>query len=100
MHISIFDAGARIVAVSALMVMFGCGCSYADKAKSKMVQAKVSQASIQPVKLRYYGGPKSPMYPQPSPSLFGAICFHNGATKWLPLRRAHHFSWRTDGPSA
>jgi hypothetical protein len=55
-----------VVAVTALvagaLVPLGCGASHA--AKSKPVVVKVSQAApAQPVRLRYYGGPKSPMSP-------------------------------------
>jgi hypothetical protein len=63
MQFSISDAVARTIAAGALVIILGCGYSYADRTKSKPVIAKVSQASSQPVKLRYYGGPKSPMYP-------------------------------------
>jgi hypothetical protein len=63
MQFSICRAAARAVAASALVIILGSGYSYADRAKSKPVMAKVSWASSQPVKLRYYGGPKSPMYP-------------------------------------
>jgi hypothetical protein len=59
---------AYVVAVTtlvagALVLGLGSGASYA--AKSKPVVVKVSQAAApsQPVRLRYYGGPKSPMYP-------------------------------------
>jgi hypothetical protein len=63
MQSSISCVATRSVAAIALVIILGCGCSYADKAKSKPAMAKVSWASSQPVKLRYYGGPKSPMYP-------------------------------------
>jgi hypothetical protein len=58
---------AYVVAVTALVagalvLGLGNGASYA--AKSKPVFVRVSQAPpVQPVRLRYYGGPKSPMYP-------------------------------------
>jgi hypothetical protein len=63
MQFSISYAAARAIAAGALVIVLGCGCSYADRAKSKPVLAKVSRTSSQPIKLRYYGGPKSPMYP-------------------------------------
>jgi hypothetical protein len=53
---------ATTFVASALVVGLGSGASYA--AKSKPVVVKVSQAApAQPVRLRYYGGPKSPMSP-------------------------------------
>jgi hypothetical protein len=58
---------AYIVAVAtlvagALVLVLSSDASYA--AKSKQVVVRVSQAPpSQPVRLRYYGGPKSPMYP-------------------------------------
>jgi hypothetical protein len=64
---SMKSSTAYVVAVTtlvagALVLGLGSGASYA--AKSKPVVVKVSQAApSQPVRLRYYGGPKSPMYP-------------------------------------
>jgi hypothetical protein len=58
---------ANVVAITALVagalvLVLGSDASYA--AKSKQVVVRVSQAPpSQPVRLRYYGGPKSPMYP-------------------------------------
>jgi hypothetical protein len=46
---------------SALAIMVSSGGSYA--AKIKPIVVKAAQPSNQPAKLRYYGGPKSPMYP-------------------------------------
>jgi hypothetical protein len=38
--------------------------AYSHKAKAKLIVAAAPQyANEQPVKMRYYGGPKSPMYP-------------------------------------
>jgi hypothetical protein len=54
-------AVATVIVASALVIGLGSDCSFAGK--SRAVAVKVSQASTQPVKLRYYGGPKSPMYP-------------------------------------
>jgi hypothetical protein len=54
-----FTAAAMIIAV-------GSTNSYANthKAKAKLVAATAPQyVHEQPVKMRYYGGPKSPMYP-------------------------------------
>ena len=51
-------------AVVAMVVAVGGTNSYAYTAKTKWVVAKVPQyAPEQNVKMRYYGGPKSPMYP-------------------------------------
>jgi hypothetical protein len=50
-----------ITVVASALVVLGSDCSFAGKSRS--VAVKVSQAPSQPVKLRYYGGPKSPMYP-------------------------------------
>jgi hypothetical protein len=58
-----YAVAVRAVIATALMIFLGSGCSYAYRVKSKPVATKVSQETIQPVKLRYYGGPKSPMYP-------------------------------------
>jgi hypothetical protein len=64
MQFSAYAVATAIVA-SALVIGFGSEYSFAGKSKSGVV--RVSQASSppisQPVKLRYYGGPKSPMYP-------------------------------------
>jgi hypothetical protein len=47
------------IVASALVIGFGSDYSFAGK--SRTVVVKVSQP--QTVKLRYYGGPKNPMYP-------------------------------------
>jgi hypothetical protein len=60
MRLSAYAVAAAIVA-SALVI--GLGSDYSFAGKSRSVVAKVAQAPSQPVKLRYYGGPKSPMYP-------------------------------------
>jgi hypothetical protein len=60
MQFSLSYVVAITIAAGALVVL-GSDCSFAGKSRSAVV--KVSQASTQPVKLRYYGGPKSPMYP-------------------------------------
>ena len=52
MQFSISYAAARAIAAGALVIILGCSCSYADRAKSKPVLAKVSRTSSQPVKLR------------------------------------------------
>jgi hypothetical protein len=62
-----FSAYAVATAIVASALVIGFGSDYSFAGKSKPVVVKVSQASSQPisqpVKLRYYGGPKSPMYP-------------------------------------
>lgn len=65
-----FSKAARILAigftVAVMTVAVGSGTSYAyaHKAKGKLVVAKAPQyVPEQQVRLRYYGGPKSPMYP-------------------------------------
>jgi hypothetical protein len=56
-----------VAAIVASVLLIGLGSDYSFAGKSKSVVVRVSQASSlpvsQPVKLRYYGGPKSPMYP-------------------------------------
>jgi hypothetical protein len=61
MRFSLAYAVAVTIVAGALVIVIGSGCSFAGK--SRPVVVKVSQASSQPVRLRYYGGPKSPMYP-------------------------------------
>jgi hypothetical protein len=61
MRFSAYVVATGIV-VSALVIGFGSEHSFA--AKSRTVLVKLSQPPSQsPVKLRYYGGPKSPIYP-------------------------------------
>lgn len=52
-------------AVAAMTVAVGSTASYAHahRAKVKSVMAAPQPAPVQQVRLRYYGGPKSPMYP-------------------------------------
>jgi hypothetical protein len=60
--INVYVVAVTALVAGALVVGLGSDASYA--AKSKQVVVRVSQASpSQPVRLRYYGGPKSPMYP-------------------------------------
>jgi hypothetical protein len=41
------------------------GCTYSDAAVHKAAPMKAgTQQQQKPIKLRYYGGPKSPMYPE------------------------------------
>jgi hypothetical protein len=61
---------ARVLAigltVAATTVVIGstAGYAYAHKARAKSVVAKAPQyVPEHQVRLRYYGGPKSPMYP-------------------------------------
>jgi hypothetical protein len=61
MRFSLAYAVATTIVASALVIGFGGDSSFAGK--SRTVVVKVSQPPSQPVKLRYYGGPKSPMYP-------------------------------------
>jgi hypothetical protein len=55
--------------VAGALAMIAAGCINSDARARKAAVAKVSTAPIQsqqpekPIKLRYYGGPKSPMYP-------------------------------------
>jgi hypothetical protein len=58
-----FSAYAVATAIVARALVIGLGSDYGFAGKSRTVVVKVSQASSQPVKMRYYGGPKSPMYP-------------------------------------
>jgi hypothetical protein len=58
-----FSAYAVATAIVASALVMGLGSDHSFASKSRPVVVKVSQASNQPVKLRYYGGPKSPMYP-------------------------------------
>jgi hypothetical protein len=61
-----FSAYAVVTAIVASALVIGLGSAHSFAGKSRSVVVKVSQASQasnQPVKLRYYGGPKSPMYP-------------------------------------
>ncbi len=58
-----FSAYAIATAIVASALVFGLGSDYSFAAKSRSVVVRVSQPPSQPVKLRYYGGPKSPMYP-------------------------------------
>jgi hypothetical protein len=61
-----FSAYAVATAIVVSALVMGLGSAHSSAGKSKPVVVKVSrasQASNQPVKLRYYGGPKSPMYP-------------------------------------
>jgi hypothetical protein len=58
-----FSAYAVATAVVACALVIGLGSDYSVAGKSRSVVVKVSQPPSQPVKLRYYGGPKSPMYP-------------------------------------
>lgn len=52
------------VAVMMIAVGSTSGYAYAHRAKAKLVVAAAPQyVHEQPVKMRYYGGPKSPMYP-------------------------------------
>ena len=64
MRLSAYAVATAIIA-GALVV--GLGSDYGFAGKSRAVAVRVSQApsppASQPVKLRYYGGPKSPMYP-------------------------------------
>jgi hypothetical protein len=61
MRFSVYAVATAIIA-SALVIGLGSDLSFAGKSRSVVV--RVSQAPpTQPVKLRYYGGPKSPMYP-------------------------------------
>ncbi len=62
-----FSAYAVATAIIASALVIGLGSDYSFAGKSRSAVVRVSQAPSQPVsqpvKLRYYGGPKSPMYP-------------------------------------
>jgi hypothetical protein len=55
----VWEASATILTASALSIMIGSSVSYAAKVKPVVFTA--AKISNQPIKLRYYGGPKSPM---------------------------------------
>jgi hypothetical protein len=61
--------GSFAIVVAGVIAMIVAGCINSDARARKAAVAKVSAAPIQsqqsekPIKLRYYGGPKSPMYP-------------------------------------
>jgi hypothetical protein len=62
-----FSMAMRVLtfgAAVAAMIMTTATASYAHKAKTRWDAAKAPQYGPEPnIKLRYYGGPKSPMYP-------------------------------------
>jgi len=65
-----FSTAARLLTFGfmvAVMMMVGAGANgyaYTQRATTMKSAAKVTQHAPEPnVKLRYYGGPKSPMYP-------------------------------------
>jgi hypothetical protein len=65
MKLSTVRALATGFAIAAMTVAAGGTASYANvhRAKAKSVVAAPQSAPVQQVRLRYYGGPKSPMYP-------------------------------------
>jgi hypothetical protein len=50
-----------IVACAGAVALIIAGCIYSDAGTRKAMPAKT--VTQKPVKLRYYGGPKYPMYP-------------------------------------
>jgi hypothetical protein len=57
------------IVLAGVFAMIATGCISSDARARKAAAAKASTAPIQsqqpekPIKMRYYGGPKSPMYP-------------------------------------
>ena len=61
--------GSFAIVLAGAFTMIAAGCINSDARARKAAVSKASAAPIQnqqpekPIKLRYYGGPKSPMYP-------------------------------------
>jgi hypothetical protein len=61
--------GSFAIVLVGVLTMIAAGCINSDARARKAAVAKGGIAPIQsqqpekPIKLRYYGGPKSPMYP-------------------------------------
>jgi len=61
--------GSFAIVLAGAFAMIAAGCVNSDARARKAAVTKASTAPIQsqqpekPIKLRYYGGPKSPMYP-------------------------------------
>jgi len=61
--------GSFAIVLAGAVAMIAAGCISSDARARKATAAKASPAPIQsqqpekPIKMRYYGGPKSPMYP-------------------------------------
>ena len=68
MHLS-KRIGSFAIVLAGAFAMIAAGCINSDARARKAAVTKASQAPIQsqqpekPIKMRYYGGPKSPMYP-------------------------------------
>ena len=61
--------GSLAIVLAGAFAMIAAGCSSSDARARKAAATKASTAPVQsqqpekPIKMRYYGGPKSPMYP-------------------------------------
>jgi hypothetical protein len=61
--------GSFAIVLAGAVAMIVAGCFSSDARARKAAPAKASTAPVQsqqpekPIKMRYYGGPKSPMYP-------------------------------------
>jgi hypothetical protein len=61
--------GSFAIVLAGAFAMIAAGCISSDARARKAAATKASTAPIQtqqhekPIKMRYYGGPKSPMYP-------------------------------------
>ena len=61
--------GSFAIVLAGAVAMIAAGCINSDARARKAAATKESTAPIQtqqpekPIKMRYYGGPKSPMYP-------------------------------------
>jgi hypothetical protein len=53
------------ICLTGAIALIAAGCTYSDAAARKAVPMKVSTTQHEKlVKLRYYGGPRYPMYPE------------------------------------
>jgi hypothetical protein len=52
-----------VVILAAIALVATCGTGSEAHARKAVKQSAVQAPAPQPVKMRYYGGPKSPMYP-------------------------------------
>jgi hypothetical protein len=58
-------AGLRTIWLAGAIALIAAGCTNGDAGTRKAELMKASSAQQQkPTKLRYYGGPKYPMYPE------------------------------------
>jgi hypothetical protein len=53
------------ICLTAAIALIAASCTYSDAAARKAVPMKASTTQQEkPIKLRYYGGPRYPMYPE------------------------------------